>query len=79
MQVRLPEAQYEIRVQAEAIAACVKDWVPFAYAAFEDYRMGGVTVSAKAIDVLKGRLKGKVECQEKSFLSEAEWQEFSKV
>ena len=40
-------AQSEIRVFAEAIAACVKDWVPLAYGAFEDYRMGGVTLSAK--------------------------------
>jgi thymidylate synthase (FAD) len=46
-------AQYEIRVYAEAIAACVRDWVPLAYAAFEDYRMGGTTLSAKAIAVLK--------------------------
>ncbi|MCU0911795.1 MAG: FAD-dependent thymidylate synthase, partial [Rhodobacteraceae bacterium] len=51
-------AQYEIRVYAEAIAACVRDWVPLAYAAFEDYRMGGVTLSAKAIAVLKRRLAG---------------------
>ncbi len=26
-----PHAQYEIRVYAEAIAALVRDWVPFAY------------------------------------------------
>ncbi len=26
-----PHAQYEIRVYAEAIAACVRDWVPLAY------------------------------------------------
>ncbi len=44
-----PHAQYEIRVYAEAIAACVRDWVPLAFAAFEDYRMGGVTLSSKAI------------------------------
>jgi thymidylate synthase (FAD) len=36
-----PHAQYEIRVYAEAIAACVRDWVPLAFGAFEDYRMGG--------------------------------------
>ncbi len=43
-----PHAQYEIRVYAEAIAAVVADWVPFAYRAFEDYRMGGASLSATA-------------------------------
>ena len=74
-----PHAQYEIRVYAEAIAACVKDWVPLAYAAFEDYRMGGVTLSSKAIDVLKRRLKGEVVTQETSGMSKGEWREFSEV
>lgn len=34
-------AQYEIRVYAEEMCKIVSDWVPFAYSAFEDYRMGG--------------------------------------
>lgn len=72
-------AQYEIRVYAEAIAACVKDWVPLAYAAFEDYRMGGVTLSAKAIDVLKRRLNGEVVTQDTSGMSKGEWREFEGV
>jgi thymidylate synthase (FAD) len=72
-------AQYEIRVFAEAIAECVKDWVPLAYAAFEDYRMGGVTLSAKAIDVLKRRLKGETVTQETSGMSKGEWREFEGV
>jgi thymidylate synthase (FAD) len=72
-------AQYEIRVYAEAIASCVRDWVPLAYAAFEDYRMGGVTLSSKAIDVLKRRLKGEVVSQETSGMSKGEWREFSEV
>jgi thymidylate synthase (FAD) len=72
-------AQYEIRVYAEAIAACVKDWVPLAYAAFEDYRMGGVTLSSKAIDVLKRRLKGEMVTQETSGMSKGEWREFEGV
>jgi thymidylate synthase (FAD) len=72
-------AQYEIRVYAEAIAACVKDWVPLAHAAFEDYRMGGVTLSAKAIAVLKRRLAGEVVGQEASGMSKGEWREFVEV
>ena len=72
-------AQYEIRVYAEAIAACVKDWVPLAYAAFEDYRMGGVTLSAKAIAVVKRMLSGEKVTQETSGMSKGEWREFEGV
>jgi thymidylate synthase (FAD) len=72
-------AQYEIRVYAEAIAACVKDWVPLAFGAFEDYRMGGATLSAKAISVLKRQLKGETVTQEESGMSKGEWREFCDI
>lgn len=72
-------AQYEIRVYAEAIADCVKDWVPLAYGAFEDYRMGGVTLSAKAIECVKRRIAGEVVTQENSGMSKGEWREFEAV
>jgi thymidylate synthase (FAD) len=74
-----PHAQYEIRVYAEAIAETVKDWLPLAYAAFEDYRMGGVTLSAKAVAVLKRRLAGEVVEQAESGMSKGEWREFEGV
>ena len=69
-------AQYEIRVYAEAIASAVRDWVPLAFAAFEDYRMGGVQLSAKAVAVLKRRLAGEVVEFEGSGMSKGEWREF---
>lgn len=72
-------AQYEIRVYAEAIAACVKDWVPLAYGAFEDYRMGGVTLSAKAITCVKRMLNGEKVTQETSGMSKGEWREFEGI
>ena len=72
-------AQYEIRVYAEQLAKITADWVPLAYAAFEDYRMGGVTLSGKAIAVLKRRLKGEVVEQETSGMSKGEWREFMEV
>ncbi|NBO20856.1 MAG: FAD-dependent thymidylate synthase [Rhodobacteraceae bacterium] len=72
-------AQYEIRVYAEAIADAVRDWVPLAFAAFEDYRMGGVTLSRKAIEVVKRRLQGEVVTQESSGMSAGEWREFEAV
>jgi len=72
-------AQYEIRVYAEIIAAITRDWVPLAFAAFEDYRMGGVTLSGKAIAVLKRRLAGEAVAQETSGMSKGEWREFVEV
>lgn len=72
-------AQYEIRVYAEEMARIVKAWVPLAYAAFEDYRLGAVTLSAKAISVLKRRLAGEMVGQEDSGMSKGEWREFVEV
>jgi thymidylate synthase (FAD) len=72
-------AQYEIRVYAEIIAQITRDWLPLAFAAFEDYRMGGVTLSGKAIEVLKRRLKGEVVEQAESGMSKGEWREFMEV
>ncbi|MDD9920706.1 MAG: FAD-dependent thymidylate synthase [Boseongicola sp.] len=72
-------AQYEIRVYAEEMCKLVADWVPFAYAAFEDYRMGGATLSSKAIDCLRRMLKGEEVTQETSGMSKGEWREFMGV
>lgn len=72
-------AQYEIRVYADAICRIVADWVPHAYAAFEDYRMGAVQLSAKGVDVLQRRLRGEAVAQESSGMSKGEWREFAAV
>ncbi|WP_104493716.1 FAD-dependent thymidylate synthase [Paracoccus denitrificans] len=72
-------AQYEIRAYAETMCGIVRDWVPFAYAAFEDYRLGGVQLSAKGVDALKRRLSGEVVTQENSGMSKGEWREFEAV
>lgn len=72
-------AQYEIRVYAEAMCGIVRDWVPLAYGAFEDYRLGGATLSGKAVEVLKRRLKGEKVTQETSGMSKGEWREFEVV
>ena len=69
-------AQYEIRVYAEAICEVVKDWVPAAYGAFEDYRMGGATLSARGLDCVKRMLAGEEMTQESSGMSKGEWREF---
>ena len=57
----------------------VKDWLPLAYGAFEDYRLGGVTLSGKAMEVLKRRLKGETVTQGDSGMSKGEWREFEGV
>ncbi len=72
-------AQYEIRVYAEAICRVVADWVPFAYAAFEDYRLGGVTLSSKAVACVRRMLAGETVTQETSGMSKGEWREFEGV
>ncbi|MEP3674486.1 FAD-dependent thymidylate synthase [Sulfitobacter sp.] len=69
-------AQYEIRVYADAICKVVADWVPAAYSAFEDYRLGGATLSAKALDCVRRMLKGEEVTQENSGMSKGEWREF---
>ena len=72
-------AQYEIRVYAETICSVVKDWVPAAWGAFEDYRLGAVTFSAKGLECLKRMLKGEEVTQETSGMSKGEWREFGEV
>jgi thymidylate synthase (FAD) len=72
-------AQYEIRVYADAICDVVADWVPAAYKAFADYRMGGATLSATALDCIRRMVKGETVTQENSGMSKGEWREFEGV
>ena len=72
-------AQYEIRVYAEEICKLVADWVPAAYGAFEDYRLGGATLSAKALDCVRRMIAGEAVTQETSGMSAGEWREFEGV
>ena len=72
-------AQFEIRVYAEAICEMVKDWVPFAFKAFEDYRMGGANLSSTALDCIRRMLKGEEVTQQTSGMSKGEWREFQGV
>ncbi len=72
-------AQYEIRVYAEAMCQIVADWVPFAYKAFEDYRLGGATLSATALDCIRRMVAGEHVTQETSGMSKGEWREFEGI
>ncbi|MGC9417475.1 MAG: FAD-dependent thymidylate synthase [Rhodovulum sp.] len=72
-------AQYEIRVYAQVMCEIVADWVPLAYKAFADYRMGGVNLSATAMECVRRMLKGETVTQENSGMSKGEWREFEGV
>ena len=68
-------AQYEIRVYAEAMLRTVEAWVPLAYQAFRDYRLGAVTLSAQMLVVVRRMLAGEAVEQAKSGLNRREWAE----
>src|SRR5947209_5601547 len=70
-------AQYEIRVYAETMLRMTEAWVPIACAAFRDYRLGAVTLSAQMVAVLKRMLAGEAVTQESSGLNRREWIEFT--
>ncbi|SET51560.1 FAD-dependent thymidylate synthase [Paracoccus homiensis] len=72
-------AQYEIRAYADAMCQIVADWVPAAFAAFRDYRMDAVSLSAQAVAVLKRRLAGEVVTKDDSGMGAREWREFEEI
>lgn len=69
-------AQYEIRVYAEKIAEIVKLWVPYAFEAYEDFRMNATYLSAQEKKLIQQLLNGKKINKNHSSLSEREWSEF---
>ena len=70
-------AQYEIRVYAQVICDLVQAWVPAAYRAFQDYRLGGATLSATGLECIRRMISGETVTQEASGMSKGEWREFT--
>ena len=68
-------AQYEIRAYAEAMLGTVAAWVPMAYQAFLDYRLGAVTLSAQMLAAVRRMLAGEAMDQASSGLNRREWAE----
>ena len=68
-------AQYEIRVYADAMLETVAAWVPIAYQAFLDYRLGAVTLSAQMLAVVRRMVAGEAVTQADSGLNRREWTE----
>jgi len=72
-------AQYEIRVYADAMLSSVRAWVPIACQAFEDFRLGAVSLSAQMLAVVRRMLAGEAVEQRNSSLSKREWTELMAV
>ncbi|TVR97756.1 MAG: FAD-dependent thymidylate synthase [Rhodospirillales bacterium] len=70
-----PHAQYEIRAYAEVMMDTVARWVPVTFAAFGEHRMGGLHLSAKALDVVKRLVAGEPVSESASGLGRREWRE----
>ena len=57
----------------------VQAWVPLTFQAFQDYRMGAVTLSAGMLAVVRQMLAGELVEQAGSRLSKREWAELMEV
>ena len=68
-------AQFEIQEYARVMLETVKQWVPFAYEAFVEHRMGGAHFSKTALTVIQKLIQGEPMTQEISGLSAREWKE----
>ena len=72
-------AQYEIRVYADAMMETLRRWCPITFQSFSDHRVEGVTLSGKAIKVVKKLISGVHINQEESGMSKREWRELMEV
>jgi thymidylate synthase (FAD) len=68
-------AQYEIRAYATAMLETLERWVPITYEAFVNHVLRGVTLSGRALEVVKRMLAGEQVAQADSGLSKREWRE----
>jgi len=70
-------AQYEIQAYARCIAEkIVKPWVPWTYAAFEEYRLNSISLSANGQKVLHDLIEGNpIQPPEHYGLTKFEWRE----
>jgi thymidylate synthase (FAD) len=74
-----PHAQYEIRAYAEAMLGTLARWVPMTYAAFLEYRMNAVLISATGLKIIRRLIAGEKVKQQESGLSAREWRELMAV
>jgi len=74
-----PHAQHEIRVFADVMLETMRRWVPLTAEAFEEYRLGGASLSATGLRVVRRMLAGEQVTQENSGLAPREWRELMAV
>lgn len=53
-----PHAQHEIRVYGDAIGDLVAAWVPHAWEAFSDYRLGSTSLSREELEIVRALIRG---------------------
>jgi thymidylate synthase (FAD) len=70
-------AQYEIRAYADVMTDIMAAWVPLAHAAFLEYRLGSVQLSATALKVVRRMIAGEKVGQADSGLTKREWDELA--
>jgi hypothetical protein len=70
------DREFYVPVYAEALCGMVADWVPLAYGAFADYRLGGATLGAQAMEAVRRMARGETVTFEDSGMSKGEWREF---
>ncbi len=68
-------AQYEIRAYADVIGSIAEKWVPAAWNAFLEYRLGSLTLSATAAETVRRLLAGENVTRETCSMSSREWDE----
>ncbi len=68
-------AQYEIRAYADVMMDVMAAWVPLAHAAFLEYRLGAVQLSATGVKAVRRMVAGEKVSQEDSGLTKREWTE----
>ncbi|WP_333023637.1 FAD-dependent thymidylate synthase [Wolbachia endosymbiont of Pentidionis agamae] len=68
-------AQYEIRVYAEAMLEMVQKWVPLTYSAFIEYCLESACISKKGLEIIRKLINGQVVQYEESGIGKREWDE----
>src|SRR5215472_15959462 len=74
-----PHAQYEIRAYADAMLGTLARWVPMTHAAFLEYRMNAVMISATGLKIIRRLIAGEKVKQKSSGLALREWRELMAV
>jgi thymidylate synthase (FAD) len=68
-------AQFEIRAYADVILSLLERWVPLTYEAFKEYRLGAITLSHTALQIVRVMLAGNSADSLIAGLTPREWNE----